>query len=393
MNVHYLRMKEPHAMQSIRKRALIAVLIAAMLGLWSATATAQVAPPSVQAMLNVSEYDILFLTDLINVKTQKLNTSVSGFSLGLAVTSPPNGSVDVCVYVEVQVQLRGDAHPQTLLSGITSNFILSGSRTLTARDFARGGSGVAVVVRDNMENSSLRQRIINLAQTTSTAPPGTYKILMKVLPANAQSSSAVVYGEDSKTIIVPYSAVDEVFVEIVDPKDGSYSDNLAPTFSWTTGAQQVTVRVYEVGLNHRSPQDALTGGNPHLVRDLSGVTTLTYPQDANRRLQENRAYVLQVEAKVSTTRGEMGNFSKPVVFRITGDKVGQMLDNFMQAMNDASSATYSALRSEPSNWVAWPLYGNITLDGGILNENDLQALLNELAGRSDLNLQVSVENQ
>ncbi len=378
-------------MQSIKKRVLIAVCIAALLTLWSASASAQ-AQPSVQVTMNVSEYDILYLTDLVNVKTQKFSTSAGGFSLGLAVTSPPSGSIDVCVYVEVQVQLRGDASSQQLLSGYTSNFTLSGSRTLTARDFASGGSGVAVVTRNTTENSSLRQRIINLAQTTATAPPGTYKFLMQVLPANAQSR-AVVYGEDSKTIVIPYSSVDEVFVEIIDPKDGSYSNNLAPTFSWTTAAPNVTVRVYEVGLNHRSPQDALTGGNPHLVKDLTGVTTLTYPQDASRRLEQNKAYVLQVEAKVSTTRGEQGNFSKPVVFRITDDRVGQMLDNFMKAMNEASSGTYSALRSDPSNWVAWPSYGNITLDGNLLLESDLQALLNDLASQSDLNLQVGVENQ
>jgi hypothetical protein len=386
-------MKEPHAMQSTRTRALVIAFLAAMSGLWPAAASAQAVPPGVQVTLNVSEYDILFLTDLINVKTQKLNTSVSSFSLGLAVTSPPNGSIDVCVYISVQVQLRGDPQMQTLLSGITNNFTLPGSRTLTARDFARDGSGVAVIAQYiTAENTALRQRIINLAQTTATAPPGTYQITMKILPANAQSA-AVVYGGDTKTIVIPYSSVDEVFVEITDPKDGSYTNNLAPTFSWTTGAPNVTVRVYEVGLNNRSPQDALTGGNPHLVRDLSGVTTLTYPQDANRRLEENKAYVLQVEAKVSTNRGEMGNFSRPVVFRITDDKIGQMLDNFVNAMNDASSSAYSTLRSEPSNWVAWPSYGNITLDGAILNENDVQALLSELASRPDLNLQLSVENQ
>lgn len=377
-------------MQSIRKRVFVAALIAAMTGLWSATATAQVAPPSVQVTMNVSEYDILFLTDLINVKTQKLSTSVSGFSLGLAVTSPPNGSLNVRVYVKVQVKLRGDAQYQTLMSGISNSFVLSGSMTLTARDFAKDGSGVAVIAQYlDPENTALKQRIINLAQTTATAPPGSYRFLMQVFPANSLNP----LGGDTKTIDVPYSSVDEVYVEIVDPKDGSYSNNLAPTFSWTTGAPNVTVRVYEVGLNHRSPQDALTGGNPHLVKDLSGVTSLTYPQDASRRLQENKAYVLQVEAKVSTTRGEMGNFSRPVVFRITGDKIGQMLDNFMNTKGDASSSAYFALRSEPSNWVAWPAYGNVTMDGGMLTEIDVQALLNELANRSDLNLQLSVENQ
>ena len=51
------------------------------------------------------------------------------------------------------------------------------------------------------------------------------------------------------------------------------------------------------------------------------------------------------------------------------------------------------LRSDPSNWVYWSPYGNVTLDGGILTEADLQTLLNGLAGQADLKLEVGVENQ
>ena len=70
----------------------------------------------------------------------------------------------------------------------------------------------------------------------------------------------------AKTITVQFSTADEVFVEINDPKNGSFFNNLAPTFSWTTGESNVTVSVYEALPTQRSPQDALTGGNPCLVR-------------------------------------------------------------------------------------------------------------------------------
>lgn len=371
-------------------KLLLTMLVVISTALMPTVANAQ----QVTTTLNVSEYDILFLTELMDVKTQKLSSSVSSFSLNLAVTPTQNSSFRVCVYIDIQVQLRGDPHPQTLLSGYTKGFSLIDNLTLTARDFAKSGSNLAVMDRyDHPEDAALKQRIINLAQTTSTAPPGTYRITMIVLPQNAQST-ALVYGnrsKDSKTIVIPYSSVDEVFVEINDPKDGSYLNTLAPTFSWTTGASNVTVRVYEVGTNHRSPQDALTGSNPCLVKDLSGVTTLTYPQDASRQLQDNKAYVLQVEAKASTNRGEMGNFSRPVVFRITDDKVGQMLDNFVKGLSGTASSTFTSLRSDPINWVAWAPYGNIALDGTILTENDVQTLLNELAGRTDV--EFDVENQ
>ena len=184
-----------------------------------------------------------------------------------------------------------------------------------------------------------------------------------------------------------------MFVEINDPKDGEFFSNLVPTFSWTTGAPNVTVRVFEALPTHRSKQDALTGGNPNLVRDLTGITSLTYPADAERQLQQDKAYVWQVDAKVITNRGEIKRSSIPFVFRITDDKVGQMLDNFLNAFSGSASATYSTLRANPSNWVYWSAYGQITLDGSTITETDLQSLLNDLASRSELKLQLGVENQ
>ena len=65
----------------------------------------------------------------------------------------------------------------------------------------------------------------------------------------------------------------------------------------------------------------------------------------------------------------------------------------MNAFSGSASATYSTLRADPNNWVAWSPYGNITLDGSTLTETDLQSLVNDLASRSDLKIQLGVENQ
>jgi hypothetical protein len=215
---------------------------------------------------------------------------------------------------------------------------------------------------------------------------------MIVLPAGSTNINAK-YGGDSKNIVIPYAAPDEAFVEINDPKNGSFFTNLAPTFSWTTNANTVKVSVYEAGVSQRSPQDALTGGNPYLVKEITGATSLTYPQDASRQLQENKAFVLQVEAKVITNRGEVDNSSLPVVFRITDDNVGKMLDNFLSTSAGSAYGTFSSLRAEPINWVAWQPYGTITLDGSMLTETDLQTLIHDLAANHSLNLQLSIENQ
>jgi hypothetical protein len=301
--------------------------------------------------------------------------------------------LQIRIYMKVLVQLRGDAHAEQLLEGLSHDIPFTGRLTLTARDFVKDAGGIAVLYplggNSNIENSNLKKRITDFAQTTAAAPPGTYNITVKVMDPN----SPIVYGSDSKTIVIPYSAVDEVFVEINDPRNGSYSNNLAPTFSWTSAEPNVTVRVYEAGLNHHSPQDALTGGNPYLEENVVGTNTLTYPTNAQRQLQENKAYVLQIEANVSSSRGPMKSVSQPVVFRITNDNLGNILDYFLNSVSGNVSATYSTLRAEPTKWIPWSPYGNITLNGNMLSESDLQVLLKELSTQQDVKLELSVENQ
>jgi hypothetical protein len=376
-------------MKSILKALLLPVLVCLASGVFCNTASAQ--KPIVTTEINVSDYDVIFLTDFFDVKADKLSSTAPGFSV--RIDGLPNEAIYLSVKVNAQLRGgNGDAGNAPLVEGCTNNIPPSatGSLVLTARDFVKGGIASLVSSRCGYsENTALKKKIRDFALTTSTAPPGTYQIKIDVFPAAGGNSLAA----DLKTINVAYTTPQEALIEIIEPKTGSYINNLTPTFSWTTVAPNVIVRVYEAGLNHRSPQDALTGSNLCLEEHVNGATTLTYPAAAKRHLQENRAYVVQVEASVSTSRGGQGNLSQPVVFRITNDYLGKILDNFMNSVPGNVSAVYSALRAEPSNWIPWSPYGTITLNGTMLSESDLQVLLNELSTQQDVKLELSVENQ
>ena len=375
-------------MKSIPKILLLPMLVCLALGVFYNTASAQ---NPIVTTINLSEYDVIFLTDFFDLKTDKLSSAAPGFSVtidGLPVNEA------IYLTVKVNAQLRGgngDAGEAPLVEGCTNNIISpTGNLILTARDFAKGGIASLVVTRCSYsENTVLKKKIRDLALATSTAPPGTYQIAIIV---NRVRDGAPV-GKDLKTINIAYATPEEVFIEINEPKSGTCFNYLTPTFNWTCSEPNVTVRVYEAGLNHRSPQDALNGGYPYLEENVVGTNTLTYPANAKRPLQENKTYVLQVEAKVLSSRGPMKNVSQPVIFRITRDNLGNILDNFLSSLSGSAAAAFSVLRAEPTKWIPWSPYGNVTLNGSILSESDLQVLLNELSTRQDVRLELSVENQ
>jgi hypothetical protein len=372
-------------MKSIPKVLLLSVLVCLASGIFYNTASTQVT-----TVINLSEYDVIFLTDFFDVKTDKLSSNSPGFSVTLDGL-PVNEAIYLSVKVNVQLRGgNGDAGQAPLVEGCTNDIIsTTGSLVLSAGDFAKGGIASPINSRcPYLQNEPLKKKIRDVALATSTAPPGTYQIVINVFRVGGAQ-----LGGDSRTMNVAYATPDEVFVEINEPKTGSCFNYLTPTFSWTCVEPNVTVRVYEAGLNHHSPQDALTGGNPYLEENVVGTNTLTYPANAKRQLQENRAYVLQIEANVSSSRGPMKSVSQPVVFRITNDNLGNILDNFLNSVSGNASATYSTLRAEPTKWIPWSLYGNITLNGTMLSESDLQVLLNELSTQQDVKLELSVENQ
>jgi hypothetical protein len=407
-------------MESIKWKILISMIFIIGVGMWSPHIIAQ---PKYDVNINANEYDVLFLTEFFNVRSQKLSSSVSGFSVDIIEQAATGASRWICAEVIVRARLRGDADTKQLVQGLSRAFEISGGRkTLTAFDFAGYGIASADASKPYTQDLKLKRRIAELAQTTPTAPPGTYQITVIVHDSSAANFSASPLGKDTKTIVIPYSSVDEVFVEINDPKNGSFFTNLAPTFSWTSSEKDVRVSVYEAGTNHHSPQDVLTGGNPCLVwesfsKNINSAvlnqaslttndqlqsqqkgagfngTSLTYPSNAQRQLQQEKAYVLQVEARVSTNRGLMMRPSRPVVFRITDDKVGKVLDNFVNTLDNNVSSPYLSLRSDPIDWIFWSPYGDIMLDGVKQTETDLQTLLKDLASRTDVKVELDVESE
>ena len=392
---------------TMNKIALSGIVLLAVV-LSCSTAFAQ--NNSVKASLDFQMYDVAYLTDFVDIKNNQLNPNISGVSLSMSEVGTPRPELWVCVYVELHIQLRGEAD-QELMHVYTNNFDMIKNPVLAANNFAQGSSG-NIHIRDGLgtyvENGPLRKRLEDMAAKNPTAPPGKYTIKMRVLSATSNNpndrgvpNTSAISDDAVNTITVSFSTPDEVYVEINDPKDGSFFNNLAPTFSWTSSSP-VRVSVYEALSTHRSPQDAITGGNPSIVRQNYDITghpadfsgnSLTYPGNAERKLEQNKAYVLQVEGRVVTNRGDLMRTSKPIVFRITDDKVGQMLDNFLNTFSGSATATYSTLRSDPMNWVAWAPYGNIMLDGNTITETDLQSLINDLASRPDLKIQLGVENQ
>ncbi|MCX7984071.1 MAG: hypothetical protein N3A63_04105 [Bacteroidetes bacterium] len=334
------------------------------------------------------EYEMVYLADFINVREQKLSPTISGVSVDIEVIDPPEGRGRIYLVAEVFVQLQGDAQSDLIVRGKTNLFQINGRRTLTAFDFTTRSGEIYIVNENYFENTRLRKRIEDLAQATVTVPPGTYRIVLTAYNALRQK-----VGSTSETIVISRSNVEEVYVEIVEPSNGAILTTLTPTFTWTTTAQDVILRIFEVGRGHRSPQDAVSAARPVLVRELSGVTTYTYPADAERKLEYEKAYVVQISALVNTNRGKVERSSKPVVFRITTDRVGKILEKFFSSQPSDAAARYTALRSEPTNWVAWQTYGSIMVDGKIITADELEELLNSLEQKGTSGVSVTIENQ
>ncbi len=400
MRLHYfggrINIQKEFGMKLLK---FIIVVIMTMGGFWYLESMAQVTTPSelapikkVEIIINTPDYQVAYLSDFIDVRQQKLSPSVANVSVDIDVVDPAGKSGIISLEAEILVQLQGDKQTEVLVKGRTNRFVVpNGHRTLSARDFASKALTQEIrILGDEFyyENTSLRKRLEDRAQTTLTIPPGTYKIVLR-----AKNILNNVVGVGEKTIVISRSNVEEVVVEIIEPKNGSTVTTLTPTFSWTTTANDVIVRIFEAGRSHRSAQDATAGARPFLTRTLTGVTTMTYPADAERKLEEGKAYVVQVSALISTNRGVVERPGKPVVFRVSGDRVGMILDKFFSTQPSDIAAVYSTLRSEQTQWIPWKNYGAITLDGKIIGEEELEQLLQKLSQQQDLKPSISIENQ
>ena len=120
------------------------VLLAVVMN--SATAVAQ--KSSVKATLDFQMYDVVYLTDFVDIKNNQLNPNISGISLGMSTVGTPPSELWVCVYIELHVQLNGAAD-QELMHAYTNNFDMIKNPVLAANNFAKGGSGV-IYIRDGL---------------------------------------------------------------------------------------------------------------------------------------------------------------------------------------------------------------------------------------------------
>jgi hypothetical protein len=71
------------------------VLLAVMLG--CSTAFGQ--NNSVKASLDFQMYDVVYLTDFVDIKNQQLNPNISGISLSMSTVGVSPSELWVCVYV------------------------------------------------------------------------------------------------------------------------------------------------------------------------------------------------------------------------------------------------------------------------------------------------------
>jgi hypothetical protein len=316
------------------------------------------------------DYDVLYLSDFIEVTTAKLISNIANFSV--EVTPVPAGaSGQVTLEMTAKMQLKGE--PETQLANATTNpFTLKGRRTVSSRDLARGGLGDITIASSNYANLGGKQKFDDYIKRFPSAPVGTYTITLDVYtsPGHARLGGTVIQ------IVIRNSSPDEVVVTLIDPLPGAVLSTILPTFSWSSPYPNVTLSVYEKLPSMHSPQEAVTGV-PHLVMPLTGASTFTYPPTAARHLEMGKTYVWQVTTKVRTNRGDVDRPSEVRAFRILPpSQTLQELEDLLNGLGGAELGTLSTLLG-----MGWIPQGDITLDGKTLSVEDVAKLLKDLAAK------------
>jgi hypothetical protein len=340
----------------------------------------------VKITINFPAYDVMFLTDFIDVTTQKLSPNIPGVSMEL-VTTPDT----LTIYLKVRafVQLKGKSE-ELLVDAETKPFRPGAFRVVSSRDFASGSTSDIQVKSGYFENKSLRQELEDYAKRFPTAPVGTYRVAMD---AYGVVNNARVGGA-SKTIEIRNASVSEVQVTLIDPQQGATLQTTLPTFSWNSEKPKVTLYIFEKLPIHRSPEEAVTG-IPHLKVDLSGVSTFTYPSNAPRRLEENKGYYWYVETSVTTNRGIEKRQSEIRFFRIVPASAGTdaasnpfiaLLQRLGEGDENLRSALNRLLTAE------WQPTGTVLIDGRRITQEEFVQLVNRLV-QSGTRIQVKAEDR
>jgi hypothetical protein len=353
-------------MKTSLKRAII--VGAVMCLLVPAFGLAQV---KVNMSLNFENYDVIFLSDFIDVSTRKLSPNIPNVYLEIS-TDPANTTITIYMKVRAYIQLKGKAQ-ELLVDAETEPFTLTGSRTISSRDFAGGSTSDVKVKSGYYENKSLRTELEDYAKRFPTAPVGSYLVEMEAY----SSSSNEQIGRIARTIEIKNASVSEVQVTLIEPQEGAVIPTLLPNFSWNSEKPDVTLYIYEKLPIHQSPQEAITG-IPHLKVDLTGISTFVYPPEAPRRLEANKGYYWYVETSVSTNRGIEKRQSEIRFFRIRLENQWERaLEQVFANMGGSAAGTFATLQN-----IGWLPSGQVTLDGRTLTREEFIALIGSLVQSS-----------
>jgi len=357
------------------KFAAVALLILSL----GASATAQ-SLTSVRIELPAFAYDVLYLADFIDVGTQKLASNIPDFS-GSIIAEPAGSSGQIRLVAKASIRLQGDAQPNLVAEATTRAFTVNGSRTFSSRDLASGSTG-DIQIETSREIEGQRKRLEDYAARFPTAPVGQY--VLEIVAQNA--TGTVTLGRVTKVISIRNASPDEVVITLLDPQPGAVISSIAPTFSWSSPNPKIKLSVYEKLPVHQTPQEATTG-IPYLAVELNGLSTLTYPANAPRRLEQNRTYVWFVETEVTTNRGPVRRRSELNVFRIQlSNPQQQAVEQLFNGLGSSAQGTYATLQG-----IGWLPSGEISLDGRRLTRDELAGLITKTAGQS-IQFKVRVEN-
>lgn len=361
-------------MKPFRLLLTVVLVIAAM-----SFATSQ---PSVVFDLRLPNYDVIYLSDLVDIRNVRLAENIPDMSIEMR-TNPPGQQLMVYIRLRAAIQLRGDAQPEDIVRGESNDFALNNSRMISSRDLSgSGGRDIRIRTSYKMpDNSPLKQKLEDYIQRFPTAPVGSYFLEIEVFDAINRTQKR---GEIRKAITVRNASESEVLVSLISPENQANVPTTFPTFSWTSQKPDVTLYVYEMLPIHRSPEEAVTG-IPYLKRDVVGASTVTYPADAERRLEMGKRYLWFVETKVLTTRGDLTRRSDVRTFRVRPETGSNALARLLSTLPGDVSGQLSQLIQD--GWVP----SGVTLDGQAINQGELTALFQKLA-RENTEVSFRVEN-
>ena len=327
---------------------------------------------TVQFSLPSFAYDVIYLTDYVDVTTQTLKSSIPDFSGTLQTTTP---NLSIYLVADAYVTLRGGSKQQ-VAQVVTRTFTLNGVLTISSGDLARGSTGVIQVsaYSEGPGKQALLDAVTNSGQPT--APVGTYEIDLYAYAGSffpSPQPAARPLGQFTKIINVRASNTNEFAVTLIDPQPGASVPTTLPTFTWSSSNPTNTIFVYENLPIYHSPQEAITG-IPYLKTEVGGgVSTLTYPPNAPRRLQQGKSYYWFVQTDVQTNRGTETRQSEIRLFRVQlSDPLSNNVDRLLNNLGSGIAGTYGTLLS-----LGWTP-ARVTLDGKTLSLDDLNALLGTL---------------